>query len=87
MDSLDNLYEQYYNLMEKNQENTNNGFTTDLLQYGITKDYFEEVLKPLTGKGGITSLAKKLTDCGLNPAKKIDEKYIPDNLEEELAIE
>ena len=45
MDSLNNLYEQYYNLIEKNQENTNNEFTTDLLQYGITKDYFEEVVK------------------------------------------
>ena len=45
MDSLDNLYEQYYNLIEKIQENTNSGFTTDLLQYGITKEYFEEVVK------------------------------------------
>ena len=45
MNSLDNLYEQYYNLIEKIQENTNNGFTTDLLQYGITKEYFEEVVK------------------------------------------
>lgn len=45
MDSLDNLYEQYYNLIENIQENTNNGFTTDLLQYGITKEYFEEVVK------------------------------------------
>lgn len=45
MDSLDNLYEQYYNLIENNQENTNNEFTTDLLQYGIAKEYFEEVVK------------------------------------------
>lgn len=45
MNSLDNLYEQYYNLIEKIQENTNSGFTTDLLQYGITKEYFEEVVK------------------------------------------
>lgn len=45
MDSLDNLYEQYYNLIENIQENTTNGFTTDLLQYGITKEYFEEVVK------------------------------------------
>lgn len=45
MDSLDNLYEQYYNLIENIQENTNNGITTNLLQYGITKEYFEEVLK------------------------------------------
>lgn len=45
MESLDNLYEHYYNLIEKNQEKTNNEFTVDLLQYGITNDYFEEVLK------------------------------------------
>lgn len=45
MDSLDNLYEQYYNLIENIQENTNNGYTSDLLQYGITKEYFEEVVK------------------------------------------
>lgn len=45
MNSLDNLYEQYYNFVDNNQENTNNVFTTDLLQYGITKEYFEEVEK------------------------------------------
>ena len=45
MNSLDNLYEQYYNLIENIQENTNNGYTSDLLQYGITKEYFEEVVK------------------------------------------
>ena len=45
MDSLDNLYEQYYNLIENIQENTNNGYTSDLLQYDITKEYFEEVVK------------------------------------------
>jgi len=43
-------------------------------------------MKPLTGKGGITSLADKLTVYGLNPAKKIDEKYIPET-EEELITE
>lgn len=43
MKSLENLYEQYYNLLEKIQDNTNNGLTTDLIQYGITREYFEEV--------------------------------------------
>lgn len=45
MESLDNLYVQYYNLIEKIQENTDNGVSTDLLQYGITKEYYEEVVK------------------------------------------
>ncbi|MBR6287034.1 MAG: hypothetical protein IKR18_08630 [Bacteroidaceae bacterium] len=45
MESFENLYEQYYNLIERIQESTNNELTTDLLQFGITKDYFEEVVK------------------------------------------
>lgn len=45
MESLDNLYVQYYNLIEIIQENTDNGFATDLLQYGITKEYYEKVAK------------------------------------------
>lgn len=45
MESLENLYEQYYNLIENNQESTNDEVTTDLLQYGITKGYFDEVVK------------------------------------------
>lgn len=45
MESLDNLYVQYYNLIENIQDNTDNEFATDLLQYGITKEYYEEVVK------------------------------------------
>ena len=45
MESLDNLYVQYYNLIENIQENADNGFATDLIQYGITKEYYEEVVK------------------------------------------
>ena len=45
MESLEILYEQYYNLIENIQENTNNETTIDLLQYGICKDYFEDVVK------------------------------------------
>lgn len=45
MESLENLYEQYYNLIEIIQESTNDEVTTNLLQYGITKGYFDEVVK------------------------------------------
>lgn len=45
MNSLDNLYEQYYNLLENIQENTDKGIATNLLQYGITEDYYNEVVK------------------------------------------
>lgn len=36
------LYEQYYQLKDKLKEH-DNSFTTDLLQYGITEDYFNKV--------------------------------------------
>ena len=45
MESLNNFYKQYYNLLVNIQEPTDNGITTDLLQYGITKEYYEEVVK------------------------------------------
>ena len=41
------------------------------------ESYFDEVMKPLAGKGGLTSLVDKFTKFGLNPAKKISEKYLP----------
>ena len=48
--------------------------------------YFDEVLKPLSGKGGLTSLADKFRAFGLNSNKKISDKYLPsDNEEEEPA--
>lgn len=43
MESIESLYEQYYNLLEKIQENTPGDFTTDLLQYNITQDYYNQV--------------------------------------------
>lgn len=45
MESLENLYEQYYNLIENIQEDSDNGLETNLLQYGISEEYFEEVVK------------------------------------------
>ena len=42
------------------------------------ENYFDEVLKPITGKGGLISLAKKFETFGLAPAKKIEEKYLPE---------
>lgn len=45
MEQLENLYEQYYNLLENIQENTDKGIATNLLQYGITEDYYNEVVK------------------------------------------
>lgn len=41
MNSLDELYNQYSQLKENLQENIADGFTTDLLQYGIKRDYYE----------------------------------------------
>ena len=51
----------------------------------MVESYFDEVMKPLAGKGGLTSLVDKFRAFGLNPAKKINEKYLPeinDTLEE-----
>lgn len=45
------------------------------------ESYFDEVMKPLAGKGGLTSLVDKFTKFGLNPAKKISEKYLPTDQE------
>ena len=45
MKSLDNLYEQYDNLIDTIQESTKNAFTTNLLQYGITYEYYNKVDK------------------------------------------
>lgn len=43
MISLDDLYNQYSQLKENLQENIADGFTTNLLQYGIKRDYYEQV--------------------------------------------
>ena len=45
MESLDKLYEQYYCVIANIQENQDNGVVVDLLQYGMTENYFNEVLK------------------------------------------
>lgn len=43
MESIENLYEQYYNLLEKNTESNSDDLSTNLLQYGVTKDYYNQV--------------------------------------------
>jgi len=46
------------------------------------ESYFDDVMKPLSGKGGLVSLVNKFTEFGLTPAKKIDEKYLSNEQEE-----
>lgn len=45
MHSLDILYNQYSQLKKKQQENDADGFATNLLQYGIHEDYYNQVDK------------------------------------------
>lgn len=43
MNSLDNLYEQYHILAENLLDMGNSDFTTDLMQYGVTRNYYERI--------------------------------------------
>ena len=43
MESLEILYEQYDSYLIALGDNNTSDITTDLLQYGITKDYFDMV--------------------------------------------
>ncbi len=45
MESVENLYEQYYNLLERIQESNSDNFAINLLQYDITQDYYNQVDK------------------------------------------
>lgn len=45
MESFEILYEQYYNLLEKIQESSTDDFVTNLLQYDITQEYYNEADK------------------------------------------
>ena len=45
MESVEILYEQYYNLLERIQESSSGDFATNLLQYNITQDYYNQVDK------------------------------------------
>lgn len=45
MESIEILYEQYYNLLERIQESNSNDFAINLLQYNITQDYYSQVDK------------------------------------------
>ena len=54
----------------------------------LVESYFEEVMKPLTGKGGIAGLIDKFRAFGLNPARKIPDKYLnEDSLSEDDSAE
>ena len=43
MESIEILYEQYFNLLEKIQESCYDNIPTNLLQYNITKNYYIQV--------------------------------------------
>ena len=43
MESIENLYEHYYNLLERIQESDSDNLSTNLLQYGITEDYYNQI--------------------------------------------
>ena len=43
MNSFDVLYDQYYRLTDKASESQAEEFATDLLQYGISKEYYNLV--------------------------------------------
>lgn len=43
MESIEILYEQYFNLLEKIQESCSDNIPTNLLQYNITKNYYIQV--------------------------------------------
>ena len=45
MESVEILYEQYYNLLERIQESSPDDFATNLFQYNITQDYYYQVDK------------------------------------------
>ena len=51
-------------------------------RFTAIEDYFAEVMSPLSGKGGLTSLVDKFISFGLTPVKKIPEKYLPADEEE-----
>ena len=51
-------------------------------RYTSLQDYFDEVMTPLSGKGGLTGLVEKFVAFGLNPSKRIPEKYLPENADE-----
>lgn len=45
MNTLNTLYEQYYQLQDRIEDAANKHFSTDLLQYGISREYYELVDK------------------------------------------
>ena len=45
MECIETLYEQYYNLIERFQESGSNDYSTNLLDYGIALEYYDQVDK------------------------------------------
>ena len=64
----ESLYSKCVILIEKIETLKNKFISTEM--------YFDEVMKPLSGKGGLTSLVDKFRTFGLNQNKKIPDKYI-----------
>lgn len=79
MNSLDELYNQYSQLTEYLQTNEADGLTTNLLQYGIKHDYYEQVEKATDLL--IDFYAKYLNTDGVR--NQIDEK-LHDNRKENI---
>lgn len=77
MESIENLYEQYYNLLEKIQESNSDSFTTNLLQYGITEDYHNQVGKAV---GMLKNFYEKYLK-GTDVEKAINERFQSDRAE------
>ena len=77
MESLDNLYEQYYVVVANIQEGQDSDTTTDLLQYGITKSYFDEVVK---ASGLMQNFYKKYLTVR-NISNAVCEKLLDDHAE------
>ena len=50
-----------------------------------TELYFDEVLKPISGKGGLTSLVDKFRRFGLTPNKTISDKYLSEEENDDVA--
>ena len=51
-------------------------------RFNSLQDYFDEVMTPLSGKGGLTGLVDKFIAFGMTPSKKISDKYLPDSSKE-----
>ena len=71
MESVEILYEQYYNLLERIQESCPGDFATNLLQYDITQDYYNQVDK---AAGLLKNFYEKYLK-GANVEEAINERF------------